>query len=162
MKFIHLIIIGAFILICTECTGVEEFQNELNGEYAGTLVGEWEKLLIKDFNTNPDTTFTSNTYSDEFEITIKDSIYILSAYNRLTTGSLHIKEDSLTFGISTPECDFNADCQYILSGMSVKYELNANLLELYSSYDWDERQNSPTEKQFIKGKTAYELVKIKP
>lgn len=156
MKNINALLLLFALLLFTQCTKSEQPITELEGKYMGTLAGEWEKRTIKNFNTNPDTSYSSNQYKEEnLTLTLKNFEYEFVISNRLNKGTFSIKGDSVFF---VDPCPHYIDCGSYLQG-GWQYEISASGLRLTNAYDGWERDNN-IDKELGKGKRIYELKKV--
>lgn len=159
MKNINALLLLFALLVFTQCTKSEYPITQLEGKYIGTLFGEWEKTTIKNFNTNPDTSYSSNQYKEEnLTLTIKDFDFEFTNSNWKTTGAFSVKGDSIFFVDSSLPCPHTHDCDPYLAG-GWQYEISTSGLRLTIAYDGWERHNN-IDKELWKGKRVYELKKI--
>jgi hypothetical protein len=158
MKYI-IMILGIFaILIFNQCSKTEQFTVNLDGQYIGTLNGNWEKMDIKNFNTNPDTTYSGDNFKiSNIKLIIDGSNYKFLYSDRINTGTLLVETDSITFTMQSTNCP--DDCAEYLAGEKVKYEINQSEFKMIFFSDLYERQYNFTDKDFTKEKRVYELKK---
>ncbi|WP_421795625.1 hypothetical protein [Haliscomenobacter sp.] len=159
MKNIKTLLLLFALLVFTQCTKSENSTTQFEGQYIGTLVGEWEKTTIENFNTNPDTSYSSNQYKEEnLILTLKNFDFEFVNSNRLNTGTFSVRGDSIFFVDLSLPCPEHIDCGSYLEG-GWQYEISKSGLRLTSAYYGWERQNS-INKELFKGKRVYELKKV--
>jgi hypothetical protein len=130
----------------------------LDGIYVGTLNAEWEKVGIKNFQTKPDTTYSSDRFVvQDVKLILQGNTYIFSIPTVSGTGNMTIEGDSIFFGTSS--CSFHA-CIYYLAGERVKFVKNDNSLEMTFKLDKYERQYNLTDKDITTEKRVYSLKKM--
>ena len=148
------------LLLFAQCTKSEQPITELEGEYIGTLATEWEKTTIKNFNINPDTSYSSKEYKDEnLKLTLKNFDYECVNSKIWDVGTFSIKGDSVFFVDSSLPCPHHMDCvgSYLVGGW--QYEIGPSGLRLTNTHDGFERHNN-IDKELWKGKRIYELKKV--
>ncbi len=159
MKNKNALLLLCALLLFTQCTKSEQPITELEGKYIGALAGEWEKTTIKNFNTNPDTLYSSNQYKEEnLTLTLKnfESEFVIS--NRLNKGTFSIKGDSVFFVDLSLPCPHLIDCGSYLQG-GWQYEISKSGLRLTSTHNGFERHNN-IDRELWKEKRIYELKKV--
>ncbi len=157
MKYLFLTLFS--ILLFTSCSKKEQIGSPLDGTYVGILTGEWEKVGIKNFQTKPDTTYSSNTYIEQdVRLILEGNTYTFSATAAFAQGDITIEGDSISFGVSRINC-FH-DCSYYLSGERVKFTKSNNSLEMTFKLEKYERQYNFTDKDITTEKRVYNLKKI--